>query len=217
MWPPDSSVLLQLKPVAENQLARLNDPSAVYFGEFPFEVTAFQAYNLKYLVSTPFSPHEENGRPRHSQKLGYKLDSNLVCFPFNRRSVETQHQLSGAISREFIFLRIWNDANHELRGGRHWRSPNSAEPIRTIVAPSSMAISKSWLMPMDSSARSKRVARSRSFRKNGLTSSAFSRNGGMAINPRNSRFGSPLMAATSSGSCRSSTPDFVGSSCSLTS
>src|SRR5262249_25463167 len=140
------------------------------------------------LVSTPFSPHEENGRLRHAEKLGYELHSNFICFSFNRRCIETQHQLSSTVSGEFIFLRIGNDANHELRRGRHSRSPKSAEPIRTMVAPSSTATSKSWLMPMDSSGRSKRFAKSRILRKYGLTSSAFSINGGMAINPRNSRF-----------------------------
>ena len=39
--------------------SRLVGPLAIYIGEFPFEVTAFQAYNLKYLVSTPFSPEQQ--------------------------------------------------------------------------------------------------------------------------------------------------------------
>ena len=40
------------------------------------------------------------------------------------------------------------------------RSPNSARPTRTIVAPSSMATSKSSVMPIDSSGPSGRAARS---------------------------------------------------------
>ena len=54
--------------------ALLIDPLAVYFGEFPFEVTAFQAYNLKNLVSTPFSPNEENTGFRHSKESRDELD-----------------------------------------------------------------------------------------------------------------------------------------------
>jgi hypothetical protein len=43
------------------QLGRLVDPLAIYFGEFPLEVSAFQAYNLKNFVSTPFSFDKEYG------------------------------------------------------------------------------------------------------------------------------------------------------------
>jgi hypothetical protein len=51
---------MELVPMGR-QLGRLVDPLAIYFGEFPLEVSAFQAYNLKNFVSTPFSFNEEYG------------------------------------------------------------------------------------------------------------------------------------------------------------
>jgi hypothetical protein len=67
------------------RLARLIGPSAVYFGKFPFEVTRFQAYNLKNLVSTPFSPNEQNRGSRDSQESRYEFDRSFVRSAFNRR------------------------------------------------------------------------------------------------------------------------------------
>jgi hypothetical protein len=135
---------------------------AVYAGEFLFEVSTFQAYNLKNFVSTPFSRGEQNGRPRHTQISCYELDGGLVRFSLNRRRIEAQNQLPFPVSRKFRSLCIGDHADPHLY---HWRSPKSAEPMRTMVAPSSMATSKSWLIPIESSGRRNRRPSSQSLRK----------------------------------------------------
>src|SRR5215472_3621111 len=96
------------------QLARLTDPLAVYFGEFPFEVTTFQAYNLKYLVSTPFSANKRNRGSRHSKELRYEVQRCLVGLALNRWCIQTYNQLAFAITSELILLCIRNDANLQL-------------------------------------------------------------------------------------------------------
>src|SRR5690606_1193644 len=71
------------------------------------------------------------------------------------------------------------------------RSPKIAVPTRTMVAPSSTATWKSWLMPIDSSASRSggtpsAASRSRSWRRrrnHGRTSSGFSAYGGRSISP----------------------------------
>lgn len=132
-----------MKRIPERNLfARLLDPLAIYFGEFPFEVTSFQAYNLKNLVSTPFSPNQENRGARDTQELGYEFHRRFVRFAFNSRRIEADHQLPFAISSEFIFPGVGNNPYPEFSGQRQ-RSPNKAVPMRTIVAPSSIATSKS--------------------------------------------------------------------------
>jgi len=64
----------------------LTDPLAVYFGEFPFEVTISQAYNLKNLVSTAFSPDEQNRRSRYPHESREKLHGRSVRLTFERWS-----------------------------------------------------------------------------------------------------------------------------------
>src|SRR5262249_39101485 len=143
-WQPRSSALIRMNRIpAGIQFARLTDPLAVYFGEFPFEVTTFQAYNLENFVSTPFSPHEENTGSRHPEESRHKIHSCPIRLTFQRGRIQTQHQLAFAITGEFISLRIRNHTNLQFGGLGHGRSPNNAVPIRTIVAPSSIAISKS--------------------------------------------------------------------------
>ena len=69
------------------QLGRLVDPLAIYFGEFPLEVSAFQAYNLKNFVSTPFSFKQQHGRTRNVEELRDKLNGGFVRFAFNSRRI----------------------------------------------------------------------------------------------------------------------------------
>src|ERR1039458_8710845 len=69
------------------------------------------------------------------------------------------------------------------------RLPNRAVPTRTQVEPSSMAVSRSWDMPMESSARPCACASSRSFRKYPRGASGSSDQGGIVIRPRRWRLG----------------------------
>src|SRR5437879_4666528 len=54
------------------------------------------------------------------------------------------------VDADAVPRRPWRDANVEAGLCRHGRSPKSARPIRTSVAPSSTATSKSSVMPMES-------------------------------------------------------------------
>src|SRR5262245_23023183 len=71
--------------------------------------------------------------------------------------------------------------------------PKRAVPIRTSVEPSSTATSKSWLIPIESSAKGlpKRPASrsriSRSWRNQGRAADGSSANGGTVMRPRTSR------------------------------
>jgi len=96
------------------RLARLTDPLAVYLGEFPFEVTISQAYNLKNFVSTAFSPFEENRGPRHSNESRQELHSRSVRFALDRRSGYPQDQFTISIPAKLVFFRIRNNPNPEL-------------------------------------------------------------------------------------------------------
>src|SRR5262249_6657098 len=85
---PDSWVWRGMERIPTGiRLARLPGPLVIYLGEFPFEVTDFQAYNLKNFVSTPFSPNEENGRSRYTQKSGYEFHCRFVRFAFDCRRI----------------------------------------------------------------------------------------------------------------------------------
>src|SRR5690606_21749976 len=82
--------------------------------------------------------------------------------------------------------------------------PNSAEPIRTIVEPSSTATSKSLLIPIESHsmltprmpASATCSASRRSSRKTGRTVSGSSVHGAMVIKPRTARPGSSATVRT---------------------
>jgi len=69
------------------QLGRLVDPLAIYFGEFPLEVSAFQAYNLENFVSTPFSFKQQHSRTRNVEESRDKLDCDFVRLAFNGRRI----------------------------------------------------------------------------------------------------------------------------------
>ena len=79
--------------------------------------------------------------------------------------------------------------------------------MRTVVAPSSTASSKSSLIPMESSGRPRERASSRSAAKCGRVRPG----GGIVIRPRSSRAGSARTAATSPGTSAGETPAFVAS------
>jgi hypothetical protein len=67
------------------------------------------------------------------------------------------------------------------------RFPNSAVPTRTMVAPSSMAASKSCDIPIESCGSPCSVANSRSLRKYGRDSSRSADHGGIVISPSSRR------------------------------
>jgi len=104
-----------------------------------------------------------------------------------------------------------------------FRSPKSAVPTRTSVAPSSMAHSKIMRHAHGEHRQSKLSffhTSSRNFlkrRKYGRTSSAFSRNGGMHISPATSRCGKPLVFSARVRRSLISTPVFVSSGATRTS
>ena len=93
---------------------------------------------------------------------------------------------------------------HACAGGRErriepyrhtfFRLPNSAVPTRTQVAPSSMAASKSFDIPMESCGSPCCSASSRKRRKYGRESSWSSDHGGMVINPNSRRLGQAPIA-----------------------
>jgi len=59
----------------------------IYTGKYPFKINIFQAYNLKYFVSTSFSPKQYNSRARYSKILRHKCQRGLVRSTFYRRRV----------------------------------------------------------------------------------------------------------------------------------
>src|SRR6185295_14505971 len=113
------------------------------------------------------------------------------------------------------------------RGPRHphYRRPKIAVPIRTWLAPSSIATSKSSLIPIESqpgkpahSGRSASSSRSsRSCRNQDREASAGPPRGGMAIRPRIFRWCNPASGATVSAKSASGKPCLVSSPARLTS
>src|SRR6266545_562433 len=96
------------------------------------------------------------------------------------------------------------------------RGPKMAEPTRTMVAPSSMATSKSPLMPMEQCSSPAASRSSRSRLNQGRDASAVSVAGGMHMSPRTSSCLSPISASSSRLSSAGCTPLFCGSSPTLT-
>src|SRR5262249_39647513 len=92
------------------------------------------------------------------------------------------------------------------------RGPKIAVPTRTMVAPSSIATSKSPLMPMEQCSRPEASRSSRRRLNHFRDASALSAAGGMHIRPRASRFRQPVMASSSGFSASGGTPPFCGSS-----
>src|SRR5438128_1155015 len=96
-------------------------------------------------------------------------------------------------------------------GTRGGRGPKIAVPTRTMVAPSSTAISKSPLIPIDSSGSPWRSASLRSERNQPRASSARSTVGGVAINPRSRSPPSFVSASTAVSTASGGQPPFDGS------
>src|ERR1039458_9275154 len=95
--------------------------------------------------------------------------------------------------------------------------PNNAVPTRTQVEPSSMAVSRSCDIPMESSANPCASASSRRLRKNPRGASGSSDHGGIVISPRSRRLGHARTQAINAGTPPGSAPLFDSSSLSLTS
>ena len=90
--------------------------------------------------------------------------------------------------------------------------PNIAVPTRTTVAPSSIATSKSWLMPIDSSPPGMILSRIPQSRlKYGRVASGSSKNGGNIIKPLNFKHLQPCRKSPSSAISLVVMPDFVSS------
>ncbi len=123
-----------------SQLVRLLDPLEVYFGEFPFEVTAFQAYNLKNLVSTSFSPHNEVLPMKHQKKV--RVQKPRAAYQrLAAQHAATQALVTGPTTSEVLPAVLrgvcealhWKEAafwwvDHEknvLRCQEFWRGPTS--------------------------------------------------------------------------------------------
>src|SRR5205823_9993600 len=79
------------------------------------------------------------------------------------------------------------------------RFPNSAVPTRTQVEPSSMAVTRSLLMPIERPRSSYSSASSRRRRKQPRGASGSSLHGGMVISPVSCKLGQSRMAAIKSG------------------
>src|SRR5205085_11244450 len=90
------------------------------------------------------------------------------------------------------------------------RLPKIARPTRTIVDPSSIAISKSSLIPIDSSRTPSASRIVRNSRKNGRTASAPTA-GGIAISPRTSTPSSATIFFTVASTSSGAIPLFCGS------
>src|SRR3972149_622536 len=171
-----------------------------------------------------------NGTLGQAQTPGQELDYRPVGPALERRRGHAHAQ--GAVVHPDDFfpagsrLHLHPEARaprslfHRQAHRRSGRGPKSAVPRRPWVAPPSMATSKSWLIPMESSrialrARRRRPissASSRRRRKKGRTRSGGSRKGGMVIRPSSV---SPSRAATCSTTASKSagaTPCLVSSS-----
>src|SRR5205814_2011294 len=90
--------------------------------------------------------------------------------------------------------------------GRGGRGPKTAVPTRTSVAPSSIATSKSPLMPIESSASPCRSPSLRSARNHGRAPSASGASGGIAMSPRTRTWPSPATAPSSAPSPSGAAP-----------
>ena len=118
------------------------------------------------LVSRRQSVHEGQTRLRHVERVRDGTNDGLVRGMIHRRGRDSDEQSAIAQSAERRARRSGDHA--DLDAAARWRltdefsahaggagrAPKMAEPTRTIVAPSSIATSKSWLMPIESSARS---------------------------------------------------------------
>src|ERR1035441_4438459 len=95
--------------------------------------------------------------------------------------------------------------------------PNKAVPMRTQVEPSSMAVSRSWDMPMESCGKPCNSPSARRRRKISRGASGSSDQGGMVIRPVRRRWGHWRTAAINSGRSAGRAPLLASSTESLTS
>src|ERR1035437_6511334 len=169
-----------------------------------------------------YSPQQKDLAPRqrarlqlhgllpHAQRLGQKRNQRLVGAAFRRRRVHGNLQLRRrtlAINpRDGRLLCAGLRANgqrHSFNGRpQHQavspfavRAPNSAVPTRMRVAPSSIASTKSSLMPIESVsieilgyAAAQRSLHSRNPRKQARVSASATFSGAIVISPRTCRF-----------------------------
>src|SRR3990172_3415190 len=127
----------------------------------PFEdCGGVESGHLDGLLRAALAAGYLNGTPRQAQTLGQQLDHRLVGAALDGRRRHPHAQGAAVNPGDFFPPRprlhldpktnsatpFFNRQAHRGAG----RGPKSAVPRRTWVAPSSMAISKSWLIPMDS-------------------------------------------------------------------
>src|SRR6266849_8686867 len=138
-----------------------------------------------------------DGRGGHQTRLRQALDEGLAHIA----GPEEGHALA-----------LDAHAPPSVTAARGDRGPKMAVPTRTMVAPSSMATSKSPLMPMEQCSSPTASRSSRRRRNHGRDASAESVAGGMHMRPRTSRLFSRVIAAKSRLSSAGWTPPFWGSS-----
>src|ERR1051326_38095 len=167
------------------------------------QISDGDAGNANGLQAAASAGSYRNGRARDFQKIGEEINAAIIGAAFDRRRGQGEFDGIAKLARDGVLLGpgmdfdlkgdavfIFADRNHGFG-----RSPKMAVPIRTQVEPSSIAISKSCDMPMESSLISmagkwRAAIRSRSSRrrrKYGRDDSASSPNGGMAMRPRTRR------------------------------
>src|SRR5579863_368687 len=114
-----------------------------------------------------------NSGGRHVQTFREEAAERLIGAIVHRRSGHANLQCALKFATDGVAAGAWLHAhlkNHAAaaRGyANHFfgRSPKIAEPMRTCVAPSSIATSKSWLIPMESSGNLRPNCCSRSSRR----------------------------------------------------
>src|SRR3972149_2371148 len=128
----------------------------------PFEdCGGVESGHLDGLLRAALAAGYLNGTPRQAQTLGQQLDNRLVGAALHGGPRPTHAQGAAVNAGDLLPPRprlhldpkansatpFFNRQAHRGAG----RGPKSAVPRRTWVAPSSMAISKSWVIPMESS------------------------------------------------------------------
>ncbi len=128
--------------------------------------------DFHYFRAAPLASYDAHGRARQAQAAGEKFHHRLIRFPVFRwrgdfefvipRSAGESGAAGARMNLQYDF-QITKSPNHQINPGLLF--PKIAVPTRTIVAPSSMAASKSLVMPMESSAVPRRSPISRRRRK----------------------------------------------------
>lgn len=119
------------------------------------------AVDFDSLVAAALAASDSNRRQRHIQTTCEKAPQRLIGAIFDGRSRQTDAQRPLPLPSDFVTAgsrlhphEETNDARAlaHVQGQRSGgRSPKTAVPTRICVAPSSMAISKSRDIPMESS------------------------------------------------------------------